>query len=263
MKRPAGEYSPNRKWVDKMANHGGIVRRIVDRYGIEKVEELIDECLSLENLIDPWSPFVVRTTEEKDDEEPTEVEVPRLRAKEYMESFINPEEYLEAEKKKLVEKREKQKGKLPRQPTQDVLAFLMEHAPLERWEARHRGSDPRRGVLLLAAGANEGAQRRMGQLWHSRMMTEQVCDASEILDYADNNAAVLATSGGQLNPYKLGVELFRDIEERWDRGQFGREWEDCDDLEVKRNWDLRLGLGRQKVFEVRALYSDVTFIDEF
>jgi stage V sporulation protein R len=73
----------------------------------------------------------------------------------------------------------------------------------------------------------------------------------------------MATSPGQLNPYKLGVELFRDIEERWDKGQFGREWEDCDDLEVKRTWDLRLGLGRKKVFEVRSLYNDVTFIDEF
>jgi len=66
-----------------------------------------------------------------------------------------------------------------------------------------------------------------------------------------------------LNPYKLGVELYRNIEERWDKGQFGQEWEDCDDLDVKKNWDLRLGLGKQKVFEVRALYNDVTFIDEF
>ncbi|MEI9936812.1 MAG: SpoVR family protein [Pseudomonadota bacterium] len=66
-----------------------------------------------------------------------------------------------------------------------------------------------------------------------------------------------------MNPYKLGVELYRNIEERWDKGQFGQEWEDCDDLDVKKNWDLRLGLGKQKVFEVRALYNDVTFIDEF
>src|SRR5262245_14372932 len=100
-------------------------------------------------------------------------------------------------------------------------------------------------------------------LWHSRLMTERVCDASEILDYADNNAAVMATSPGNLNPYKLGVELYRDVEERWNRGQFGREWEECDDLEVKKNWDLRLGLGQKKLFEVRALYNDVTFIDEF
>ena len=46
-------------------------------------------------------------------------------------------------------------------------------------------------------------------------------------------------------------------------GQFGKEWEDCDDLDAKRNWNLRLGLGKKKIFEVRALYNDVTFIDEF
>ena len=34
-------------------------------------------------------------------------------------------------------------------------------------------------------------------------------------------------------------------------------------MEAKRNWDLRLGLGRKKIFEVRTLYNDVTFIDEF
>jgi stage V sporulation protein R len=95
------------------------------------------------------------------------------------------------------------------------------------------------------------------------MMTEKVLDASEIIDYADHNAGVLATSQGRLNPYKLGVELFRHIEDRWNKGQFGREWEECDSLEAKKHWDLRLGLGRRKIFEVRALYSDVTFIDEF
>ena len=33
--------------------------------------------------------------------------------------------------------------------------------------------------------------------------------------------------------------------------------------ETRRTWDKRLGLGRQKIFEVRKLYNDVTFIDEF
>jgi stage V sporulation protein R len=99
--------------------------------------------------------------------------------------------------------------------------------------------------------------------WHSKLMTEKILDASEIIDYADNAAGVLATSGGRLNPYKLGVELYRNIEERWNKGQFGKEWEECDDLDAKKNWNLRLGLGRKKIFEVRALYNDVTFIDEF
>lgn len=99
--------------------------------------------------------------------------------------------------------------------------------------------------------------------WHSRLMTTKVLDASEIIDYADNNAGVMATSGGRLNPYKLGVELYRNVEERWNKGQFGKEWDECDDLDAKKNWNLRLGLGKKKIFEVRALYNDVTFIDEF
>src|SRR5207253_41949 len=86
---------------------------------------------------------------------------------------------------------------------------------------------------------------------------------SEIVDFADHHSGVVATSGGRLNPYKLGVELFKYIEERWDKGRFGKEWEECDDIARKRTWDLRTGLGREKIFQVRQLYNDVTFIDEF
>ncbi len=111
--RRGEHYDPNRKWVDKMANHGAAVRRIVDRFGVAKVEEFVDVCLSLENLIDPWSRFVVRRRETATEEEPGEVEVPRLRAKDYMEAFINPEEYIEEQKKKLEDERQKQKGKFP------------------------------------------------------------------------------------------------------------------------------------------------------
>ncbi len=99
--------------------------------------------------------------------------------------------------------------------------------------------------------------------WHSKIMTQKALKASEIIDYADANAGILATSPGQLNPYKLGVELLRHIEDRWNKGRFGKEWNDCEDMATKRSWDRRLGLGRQKIFEVRKLYNDVTFIDEF
>src|SRR5262249_38310746 len=34
-------------------------------------------------------------------------------------------------------------------------------------------------------------------------------------------------------------------------------------LEVKRKWDKKTGLGRQKIFEVRRIHNDITFIDTF
>ena len=94
-------------------------------------------------------------------------------------------------------------------------------------------------------------------------MTEKALTAAEIIDYADHHSGVTASSPGQLNPYKLGVELFRHIEDRWNRGRFGKEWEDETEMAARKHWDRRLGLGRRKIFEVRKLYIDVTFIDEF
>ena len=99
--------------------------------------------------------------------------------------------------------------------------------------------------------------------WHSRILTNGILEGSEIIDFADINSRVLQTSPGQLNPYKLGVELFRDIEERWNTGRFGKEWESEMNLERRDAWNKELGLGRDKIFEVRKLYNDVTFIDEF
>ena len=39
------------------ANHAARIQRIVDRYGYEVVEDFIDTCLSVENLIDISAPF--------------------------------------------------------------------------------------------------------------------------------------------------------------------------------------------------------------
>jgi stage V sporulation protein R len=99
--------------------------------------------------------------------------------------------------------------------------------------------------------------------WHSKLMTEKILDDSEIIDFADHHAGTMAMAPNGYNPYKVGIELLRDIEERWNKGQFGREWEQCDDIRERKQWDKNLGLGREKIFEVRKVYNDVTFIDEF
>src|SRR5579883_897914 len=99
--------------------------------------------------------------------------------------------------------------------------------------------------------------------WHSTIMTQKVLKPSEMVDYADHHSGTMATSHTRINPYKLGIELLRDIEHRWNTGKFGKEYEECDDLEKRRNWDKQLGLGRQKIFEVRRVHNDITFIDTF
>jgi stage V sporulation protein R len=260
MARP-DPYKPNRRWIDKMANHGARVRRHMERYGVTVVEQFIDTCLSLDNLVDPWRPFSGRPVVRGEDDGAA-VEVPRLRAKDYMESFINPAEYLEEQKKKL-EDAQKKKRTFPESPARDVLDFLVAHAPLDRWERDVIEVIRDEAYYFIPQMQTKIMNEGWATYWHSRLMTEKILDASEIIDYADNASGVTATSGKQLNPYKLGVELYRNIAERWDKGQFGKDWDECNDLEVKRHWNMRLGLGQKKIFEVRKIYNDVTFIDEF
>ena len=257
-----------RKWVDTMANHGAVVRRWSRRVGIERVEELIDHCLSLENLIDPQQPFekarepvgpLASLAEE--DETPEEPKLLRVE-RDYMESFINPEEFVEAQKQQLVDEQEKAK-RFPDAPVRDVLGFLVEHAPLDAWERDVLSVIRREAYYFLPQMQTKIMNEGWASYWHSRLMTERVADGSEILDYADRNAGVMQVSGGRLNPYKLGVELLRYVEDRWNKGKFGKEWEDCDDYAARQAWDRRTGLGREKIFQVRKLYTDVTFIDEF
>ncbi len=254
----------NRKMIDGMANHAARTRRHMARWGQEVVEDFIDTCLSLENLIDPMSAYIVRKAPDKTPEEEEEEPISgRLKAKGYMDSFINPPSYLEAQKKKKEEEAKKARRRFPEHPQRDVLAFLIEHAPLEHWQ---------RDVLeIVRAEAYYFAPQAMTKImnegwasyWHSKILTEKALTAAEVIDYADACSGVFATAPGRLNPYKLGIELLRNIEERWNKGQFGKEWEECDSMEQKRNWDRRTGLGRKKIFEVRKLYNDITFLDEF
>ena len=95
-------------------------------------------------------------------------------------------------------------------------------------------------------------------------MTEKILDhRARSSTTPTTPASVLATSGGRLNPYKLGVEALPPH-----RGALGPRAVrpgvgGCDDLEAKKSWNLRLGLGKKKIFEVRALYTDVTLVDVF
>ncbi|MSP63492.1 MAG: SpoVR family protein [Myxococcales bacterium] len=257
----------NRRMIDGMANHAARIRKHVERQGLDKVESFIDVCFSLDNLIDPHSPFIARRAAPKAadsvaKEDRPAVEVPRFRAKPYMDKFINPPDFVASQKAKIDKEAERVK-RFPEQPERDVLQFLIDHAPLERWERDVLETIREEAYYFAPQGMTKIMNEGWASYWHSKIMTEKAVKASEIIDYADHNAGVLASSPGQLNPYKLGVELYRHIEDRWNKGRFGKEWDDCNDMETRRHWDRRIGLGRRKVFEVRKLYNDVTFIDEF
>jgi stage V sporulation protein R len=261
----------NRKMIDEMANHGNRIRRYMDRFGVDEVEQFIDACLSIEDLIDIYSPFIKRHDDQPNryefrdptDQDPEPTDRPaRFRSKDYMDSFINPphrENLGDPGSSRSVE------GPLryPSEPQRDVMRFLLDHAPLRPWQADVLSIIRDEAYYFSPQGQTKIMNEGWATYWHSTIMTRHGLEARDLVCYADHCSGTLASSPTRLNPYKLGVELFRDIEERWNRGCFGEEYEQCDDLRAKANWDTGAGVGREKIFEVRRIHNDLTFVDEF
>ena len=141
--------------------------------------------------------------------------------------------------------------------------FLLEHAPLENWQHDILSIIREEAYYFAPQGMTKIMNEGWATYWHSRMMTRKILEPQELIDYAEHHSGTIANHPGRLNPYRIGVLLFQNIEDRWNKGQFGKEYEQCDDMREKKAWDRKVGLGMEKIFEVRRVYNDITFIDSF
>jgi stage V sporulation protein R len=265
----------NRKMMDEMANHATRVRRHIERVGQETVERFIDACLCVEHLIDPHSVYMGHGSEghaghdrhgsenRATKERTTGFEPHKLPAKDYMDPFINPQREMERQRKEHEERSQAAKGRFPAEPTRDVLQFLLRHAPLEEWQQDILGIIRDEAYYFAPQAMTKVMNEGWATYWHSKLMTSHFVEDSEIVHYADQHSGVVHMPPGGFNPYKIGVELFKDIERRWNTGQHGAVWERLDTIGVREAFDDKSMKGREKIFEVRRVYNDVNFIDEF
>jgi stage V sporulation protein R len=260
----------NRNMMDVMANNGTKIRRYMEKYGQDRVEQFIDKVLSLENLIDMNHLFetneVIQSRNEKEKQASIEAENggymmdDRSQA---LKSFMNSNKRHDA--KDLPEEEisdfsadnNTDKGK------RDILKFLIENAPLEEWEADIIGCLREEAYYFLPQRMTKIMNEGWASYWHSTILTQKALDPNEIIDFADIHAGVMTMSKKNINPYKIGIELMRDIEYRWNTGKFGKDYNECPSMHDKENWNTKLGLGREKIFEVRKSHNDITFLEEF
>jgi len=94
-------------------------------------------------------------------------------------------------------------------------------------------------------------------LWHSRIMRQLgdngVISDGETVEFAQLHSGVLSPSRTSLNPYYLGFKMFEAIEKRWDNPS----------KEEQERLGRQPGMGRQKIFEVRELDNDVSFLRNY
>jgi len=259
--------------MNTLANHGTRIRRYMSRWGKERVTEFIDHVLRLDTLVDPaaaWTPRKSPESQMTDEREYHHVrhfDVPE--GHNYMEEWINTPEWKRKEKARIKRIEAAEEIDLFKNPTRNILGYLRDNAPLKMWQADI--------VDMLYDEALYFAPQRMTKTinegWASWvdlniMASQGIASLGQdkpgagIIEYAMHKSDVL---GGKysMNPYKLGMDLLLDIEERWNKGRFGSEYEDCKNMRERENWDKELGLGKEKVFEVRKYYDDVLLIQEY
>ena len=144
--------------------------------------------------------------------------------------------------------------RLPQRPEKDLLLFLMEHSDyLESWQ-RDILSMVREETLYFwpqmeTKIMNEG----WATYWHLRLMREEELDEAAAVEFARMHAGVIQPHRLHINPYLLGLKIWESIEKRWD---------DPTPEEVSR-LGRQPGQGRAKMFEVRELETDLSFVSQY
>ena len=200
----------DRHMIDTMGDHATRIRRIVDVVGQDRVEEFMDRALSIESMIDPYLPLrKAKQTRPQTSHVTSLSERSRMALEELSSSPAKPhervEEHIDASPEPCAAR-----GELP---SYDILGFLGENAPLEAWQRSIMDIVRREAYYFSPQRMTKIMNEGWACFWHSKLLTGGLLEPSEILDFADAHSGATACQPGQLNPYKLGIELFRYADE--------------------------------------------------
>ncbi|WP_257352258.1 SpoVR family protein [Pseudalkalibacillus decolorationis] len=231
-----------RDMVESMTSTAERVAAYEHEHGKKDVESFLDAILSIQEHIDP---SIMRPKLSYDMNE--EEEVLEKKGTPYDDLWNIDDSKAKKEQPK------KSRRKIPPHPEKDLLLFIEEYSSeLDDWQ-RDILSMMREEMLyfwpqLETKIMNEG----WASFWHSRILREMDLGSDEVIEFAKLNAGVVQPSRTSINPYYLGLKIFEDIEERYNNPS--------EEL-IKQG--VESGSGREKMFEVREIESDISFIRNY
>lgn len=232
-----------RDMVESMAATAERIRSYEIEHGKQEVEDFLDAVLAIEEHIDPslMRPKLSWTLDDADMEEEAILETP------YDDLWSLDD------KKQPVNKKIKKRRKLPPQPEKDLLLFIESYSrELTDWQ-RDILTMMREEMLyfwpqLETKIMNEG----WASYWHQRIIRELDLTPGEAIEFAKLNAGVVQPSKTSINPYYLGLKIIEDIEDRYDNP-----------TKEMMERGVKPGSGREKIFEVREIESDISFLRNY
>jgi stage V sporulation protein R len=239
----------NRRMVESASTHAARMAEYEFRHGRKTVEKFLDAVLSVEEHIDP-NFFIRREPEGAEAEAEARRRAASSRSREgRYDDLWNLERPADPATDAAGETS-------PRQPIpeKDLLYYVTRHSPsLEDWQRDVVSMIREEMEYFVPQMQTKIMNEGFASYWHARIMRELDLSDQEMLEFADLHSGVVSPHKGQLNPYYLGYKIFEDIERRWD----------APSAEERERFGRGGGEGRAKIFEVRELESDVSFLRNY
>lgn len=233
----------NRRMVDDAAMHARRMAEYEFTYGRKVVEEFLDAVLSIEEHIDPN--FLIKKSHR---ETGNKEERKASRREGRYDDLLTKEE--------LGIKPVDENEEVPRLkvPEKDIVYFIMKHSPiLKDWQREVMSMLHEEMEYFVPQMQTKIANEGWASFWHSRIMREMDLPTTDHLEFAELHAGVVSPHKGQINPYYLGYKIWEDIERRWDNPS----------KEDREKFGMQGGEGRQKIFEVREVDNDISFLRNY
>ncbi|MCA1578229.1 MAG: SpoVR family protein [Acidobacteria bacterium] len=241
----------NRRMVESVSTHAQRMMEYEFKYGRKTVERFLDSVLAIEEHIDPYF-FIKREvsiSEEKRREEH------RHKDGRYDDLWLLDERRA-AKVQAGGDDSDKESEKTPQEqlPEKDLLFYIMKNSPsLAPWQRDAIAMVHEEMEYFVPQMQTKIMNEGWASIWHARIMRALDLSTSDHIEFANLHSGVVSPQKGQLNPYYLGYKIYEDIERRWneptaeDRKKFGRRGSE----------------GRDKIFEVRELENDVSFLRNY
>lgn len=126
--------------------------------------------------------------------------------------------------------------KEPLEPYDDVVGFIIERGKLEEWEKDIVKIVKRETEYFLPQIETKIMNEGWASYWHYTILKELELSEGLHIEFLKRHNDVVAPIIGGLNPYYLGFKIFEDLDKRY---------------------------GREKIFEVRAIERDASFLRRY
>lgn len=127
-------------------------------------------------------------------------------------------------------------NKIPIQPEEDLLYFIIKYGDMEEWEKSLLEFVRKETSYFLPQIETKIMNEGWASFWHYNILKQLDLPGGLYLEFIKRHNDVIAPGYGSINPYFIGFKIFEDILKRY---------------------------GKEKIFEVRALERDESFLRKY